>query len=56
MGSVQSGDDLRELPTRRRLPIINHDKRLVGIVALGDLAVNKAERQPAAKALAEISA
>jgi CBS domain-containing protein len=40
----------------RRLPIINHDKRLVGIVALGDLAVNKAERQPAAKALAEISA
>jgi CBS domain-containing protein len=40
----------------RRLPIINHDKRLVGIMALGDLAVNKAERQPAAKALAEISA
>ena len=40
----------------RRLPIINHDKRLVGIMALADLAVNKAERQPAAKALAEISA
>lgn len=40
----------------RRLPIINHDKRLVGIVALGDLAVNKAELQPAAKALAGISA
>ena len=40
----------------RRLPIINHDKRLVGIMALGDVAVNKAERQPAAKALAEISA
>jgi CBS domain-containing protein len=39
----------------RRLPIINHDKRLVGIVALGDLAVNK-ELQPAAKALAGISA
>ena len=40
----------------RRLPIINHDKRLVGIVALGDLAMNKAELQPAAKALAGISA
>ena len=40
----------------RRLPIINHDQRLVGIVALGDLAVNKAELQPAAKALAGISA
>lgn len=39
----------------RRLPIINHDKRLVGIVALGDLAVNR-ELQPAAKALAGISA
>ena len=39
----------------RRLPVVNHDKRLVGIVALGDFAVESSEIQPAAKALAEIS-
>ena len=39
----------------RRLPIINRDKRLVGIVALGDLAAHKAAIGPAADALAEIS-
>jgi CBS domain-containing protein len=39
----------------RRLPVVNHDKRLVGIVALGDLAVEKADIKPAAKALSEIS-
>ena len=39
----------------RRLPVVNHDKRLVGIVALGDFAVDKSEIQPAAKALAKIS-
>ena len=39
----------------RRLPVVNRDKRLVGIVALGDLAVEKSEILPAAQALAEIS-
>jgi CBS domain-containing protein len=39
----------------RRLPVVNRDKRLVGIVALGDFAVDKREIKPAAKALAEIS-
>ena len=39
----------------RRLPVINHDKRLVGIVALGDFAVDSAEIEPAAEALSEIS-
>ena len=39
----------------RRLPVVNRDKRLVGIVALGDFAVEKSEFQPAALALAEIS-
>ena len=39
----------------RRLPIVNRDKRLVGIIALGDFAVEKSEIQPAAQALAEIS-
>ena len=39
----------------RRLPVVDHDKRLVGIVALGDLAVDRSEIQPAAKALSKIS-
>jgi CBS domain-containing protein len=39
----------------RRLPIVNRDKRLVGIVALGDLAVRERQTQPAAEALTEIS-
>ena len=39
----------------RRLPVVNHDKRLVGIVALGDFAVEPSEIKPAAKALSGIS-
>ena len=39
----------------RRLPIVNRDKRLVGIVALGDLAVKERETAPATEALCEIS-
>ena len=39
----------------RRLPVVNRAKRLVGILALGDFAVESTEIQPAAKALAEIS-
>lgn len=31
------------------------EKRLVGIVALGDIAMEKSEIQPAGRALAEIS-
>jgi len=39
----------------RRLPVVNRDKRLVGIVALGDFAVEKSEILPAGQALSEIS-
>ena len=39
----------------RRLPVVNREKRLVGILALGDLAVQSAEARPTALALAEIS-
>ena len=39
----------------RRLPVVDENKRLVGIVALGDLAVKDSEKQPAAEALSEIS-
>jgi CBS domain-containing protein len=37
----------------RRLPVLNRDKRLVGIISLGDLAVT--EPEPAADALTSIS-
>ena len=39
----------------RRLPVVNRNKRLVGIVALGDFAVESSEIRPAAQALSEIS-
>ena len=39
----------------RRLPVVNSDKRLVGIVALGDFAVGSDDIEPAAEALQEIS-
>jgi CBS domain-containing protein len=39
----------------RRLPVVNADKRLVGIVSLGDFAVETSAAKPAAKALTEIS-
>ncbi|SIQ12535.1 CBS domain-containing protein [Aromatoleum tolulyticum] len=39
----------------RRLPVVDREKRLVGIVSLGDFAVQRTEIQPAAEALAEIS-
>ena len=39
----------------RRLPVLNHDKRLVGILSLGDLALSEGAVQ-AANALSGISA
>jgi CBS domain-containing protein len=39
----------------RRLPVVDRDKRLVGIVALADLAVKEPESGNAAEALTEIS-
>jgi len=39
----------------RRLPIVNADKRLVGIVALGDFAVQSSDIGLAGEALSDIS-
>ena len=39
----------------RRLPVVDREKRLVGIVALGDFAVESSEIRPTSLALAEIS-
>ena len=38
----------------RRLPVLNRDKRLVGIVSLGDLVIGGSD-EPAKEALKEIS-
>jgi CBS domain-containing protein len=39
----------------RRLPVLNRDKRLVGIVALGDVAVDTGDPVLSGKALKDIS-
>ena len=39
----------------RRLPVVNRDKRLVGIVSLGDFAVEASDMQPVQEALTEVS-
>lgn len=53
--SVEQAAKLMSERQVRRLPVVNRDKRLVGIVALGDFAVEISELRPAAEALAEIS-
>jgi len=39
----------------RRLPVLNRDKRLVGILSLGDLATSREGADDAGEALSEIS-
>jgi CBS domain-containing protein len=39
----------------RRLPVMNHDKRLVGILSLGDMSLKADGTDPAADALKAIS-
>jgi len=53
--SVEDAAKVMSVHQVRRLPVINRDKRLVGIVALGDFAVDSSEIEPAAEALSEIS-
>ncbi|MDZ4813690.1 MAG: CBS domain-containing protein [Pseudomonadota bacterium] len=53
-----SVDDAAKLMSQhqiRRLPVVNVDKRLVGIVALGDFAVERSDMDAAGEALSEIS-
>jgi CBS domain-containing protein len=53
--SVEHAAKLMSERQVRRLPVVNREKRLVGIVALGDFAVESTEIRPAAEALAKIS-
>lgn len=53
--SVEDAVKLMSEHQIRRLPIVNAEKRLVGIVALGDFAVEREDLKAAGEALAEIS-
>ena len=53
--SVEQAATMMSKHQVQRLPVVNRDKRLVGILALGDFAVESSEIQPAAQALSEIS-
>ncbi len=53
--SVDKAHQIMSVNQIRRLPIVNTEKRLVGILALGDLAVDGADTKAAGEALSEIS-
>jgi CBS domain-containing protein len=52
---VEEAVSLMEARQIRRLPILNQDKRLVGIVSLGDIAVHVGDRDLAGETLQEVS-
>jgi len=53
--SVEKATKMMSEHQVRRLPIVNADKRLVGIVALGDIAIEATDTKPAGQALTGIS-
>lgn len=54
--SVDEAAKLMQERQIRRLPVMNHDKRLVGIVSLGDLAVRAHDDRMSGKTLEVVSA
>ncbi len=52
---VEEAVSLMEARQIRRLPILDREKRLVGIVSLGDIAVHTGDRDLAGETLQEIS-
>lgn len=53
--SVEEGARIMSEHQVRRLPIVNSEKRLVGIVSLGDFAVETADLHAVGETLSEIS-
>ena len=53
--SVEQAAQIMEEKRIRRLPVINHDKRLIGIVSLGDLAVRTRQEKLAGEVLERVS-
>jgi CBS-domain-containing membrane protein len=52
---VEDAARLMEQYQIRRLPVLNRSKQLVGMVALGDLAVHAGTRPVAAEVLKQVS-
>jgi CBS domain-containing protein len=53
--AIQEAARLMEQYQIRRLPILNRNKRLVGIVSLGDLAVSTSDQPLAGEVLEQVS-
>ena len=53
--NVQTAAQMMEMRQIRRVPVVNRDKRLVGIVSLGDLSVETQDQHLASKTLEGIS-
>ena len=53
--SVEKAAHLMSERQVRRLPVVNRDKRLVGIVSLGDFAVECSDLEPVTETLTEVS-
>lgn len=53
--SLEEASQLMQEKQIRRLPVLNRDKQLVGIVAMADLATTSSGIRPAAEALSEVS-
>ena len=52
---VRIAAQMMEMRQIRRVPVLDRDKRLVGIVSLGDLAVETQDQHLAGKTLEEVS-
>jgi len=53
--SIEEAAEIMSDNQIRRLPVVNAEQRLVGIVSLGDFAVDASDIGPVANALTEIS-
>jgi CBS domain-containing protein len=52
---VEEAAQVMEIKQIRRLPILDRDKQLVGMVSLGDISVRTGDQELAGEALQEIS-
>ncbi|HEV8717868.1 MAG TPA: CBS domain-containing protein [Candidatus Binatia bacterium] len=52
---VETAAQMMEMHQIRRVPVLDHNRQLVGIVSLGDLAVETRDQQRAGEALQRVS-
>jgi CBS domain-containing protein len=52
---VETAAQMMEMHQIRRLPVLDHNRQLVGIVSLGDLAVETRDQQRAGETLERVS-